>query len=152
MSDLPIVQYGTHRIAYKIVAVMGLITAGLSCWGLGVEGATPVLSWIFFVIGMIVFLRCGWMAMNKSVQLELNHEGIWHKKVCYRWESLRSYTIKEDVSESGSFNYLVLHSRDGKDWVIQTDWMDNMDAMPEQMAAYAAAYHVGFEGVVRKEV
>ncbi|WP_217605692.1 hypothetical protein [Chitinophaga sp. GbtcB8] len=85
--------------------------------------------------------------------MELNHEGIKYKGSCYAWNTLRSYGIREETGESGSFNYLILYFNDGGGALeIQLDWMDNNESIPEQMAVYAKAFQVEFDGVVKKEV
>lgn len=149
--ELPVIQYRNHRVAYTVVAVFGLIDACLGGYWLIMDIAS-VFGWIFLVIGLIVTGRCGWMARSKSVVLELNHQGIQHKGRLYAWNTLRSYAIREETDEGGSFNYLVLYLNGSKDPLdIQLDWIDDMESVQAQMAVYATALQITFDGVVKKK-
>jgi len=76
-----------------------------------------------------------------------------YKGTCYGWNTLRSYAIRNENDESGSFNYLLLYFNNGSvPLEIQLDWMDNNESIPEQMEVYAKAYQVGFDGVMKKIV
>lgn len=108
---------------------------------------------ISLFIGFIVFIRCGWMAIEHSVVLELNQEGIQYKRDFYGWNTLHSYAIQEEEGEGGSFNYVVLRFKGHKKGVhIQLDWLENMESVKEQLAVYAKAFQLPFEGVIRKEI
>ena len=151
--ELPIVQYRRHRVAYTVSAVIGFLAAFQGGYWLLRESVPAFFGWLFLIIGLIAFGRCTWFAIKNSLVMELNHEGILYKGYCYAWNTLRSYGIRKEVAESGSFNYLILCFNDGRNPLeIQLDWMDNNESIPEQMEVYAKAFKVGFDGVVEKEV
>jgi hypothetical protein len=152
--ELPVVQYKRHRVAYTVVAILlGLIPLGMGCYGLIKEGSSSIWSWILFVVGLIIFTRCGWLAITHSLVMELNSEGIQYKEYFFSWNTLNSYGIRDEVGEGGSFTYLVLRFKDGKDPAeIQLDWMEDHESVPEKMAVYASAFQIVFDGVVRKEI
>ncbi|HEY8920736.1 MAG TPA: hypothetical protein VIM87_30070 [Chitinophaga sp.] len=151
--ELPIVQYRRHRVAYSVAAVIGFLAACQGFYWLASKSVASFFGWLFFVIGLIAFGRCTWIAIKNSLVMELNHEGIMYKGSCYGWNILRSYGIRNENSESGSFNYLILYFNNGSDPLeIQLDWMDNSESVPEQMEVYAKAFNVGFDGMVKKEV
>lgn len=151
--ELPIVQYRRHRVAYTVAAVIGFLAAFQGGYWLASKSVASFFGWLFLTIGLIAFVRCTWVAIKNSLVMELNHEGIMYKKYCYAWNTLRSYSIREETGESGSFNYLILCFNNGSDPLeIQLDWMDNNESIPEQMEVYAKAFQVGFDGVVKKEV
>jgi len=151
--DLPIIQYKKHRVAYIVSACIGL---GAICFGYFPyvrDNHTSVGGWILMGIGLLTFIGCSWSAIDKSIVLELNHEGIKHKAFFYGWDTLRSYSIRKEIAESGSFNYLVLHLKTSdKQLDIQLDWLEDHESVPEKMAMYAGAFHISFDGVTRKEV
>jgi hypothetical protein len=151
--ELPIVQYKRHRLAYSVAAFMGLLAASQGCYWFVEDGATSFLAWIFMIIGFIVFIRCCWMAFDKSVVLELNHQGIRYKGDLYGWDTLCSYAIRKEVGEASLFMYLLLRFKERKDQLeIQLDWMDDMESVPEQMAAYASVFKINFDGIIKKEI
>lgn len=151
--ELPIVQYRRHRVAYSVAAVIGFLAACQGFYWLISGSVASFWGWLFLTIGLIVLSRCTWIAIKNSLVLELNHEGIKYKKHSYAWHTLRSYAIREETGESGSFNYLVLCFNDSGDTLeIQLDWIGNNESIPEQMEVYAKAFQVSFDGVVKKEV
>ena len=151
--ELPIVQYRRHRVAYSVAAVIGFLAACQGFYWLASKSVAAFFGWLFLTIGLVAFVRCTWVAIKNSLVMELNHEGIMYKKYCYAWNTLRSYAIRNENGESGSFNYLILHFNDGgASLEIQLDWMDNNESIPEKMAVYAKAFQVEFDGVVKKEV
>ena len=151
MSDLPIVQYRSHRTAYTIIAVLGLLIAFQSYFWFAYRSV--FVGTMSLLIGLILSIRCGWMALEHSIILELNQEGIRYKRDFYGWNTLHSYAIQEEEGESGSFNYLVLRFKEHKKGLhIQLDWLENMDALKEQIAVYAEAFRLPFEGVIKKEI
>jgi hypothetical protein len=102
-------------------------------------------------MGLIISIRCGWMAISHTLVLELNHEGINYKKNFYRWNSLSSYALRNEIDERGSYTYLILYFNEGLDSLdIQLDWIDDHESVPEQMAAYAKAFKVRFDGTINK--
>lgn len=151
--ELPIVQYRRHRVAYSVAAVIGFLAACQGFYWLASGSVASFFGWFFLTVGLIAFGRCTWVAIKNSLVMELNHEGIKYKGSCYAWNALRSYGIRKETGESGSFNYLILYFNDGGGALeIQLDWMDNNESIPEQMAVYAKAFQVEFDGVVKKEV
>ncbi|WP_162277600.1 hypothetical protein [Chitinophaga rupis] len=134
-------------------AIIGFVAAFQGGYWLLRESVAAFFGWMFLILGLIAFVRCTWFAIKNSLVMELNHEGIMYKKYCYAWNTLRSYGIRKEVGESGSFNYLILYfNNGGAPLEIQLDWMDNNESIPEQMAVYAKAFQVEFDGVVKKEV
>lgn len=89
--ELPIVQFKTHRLAYTLAACFGLVPLGFGFYGLVNEDAYSFWYWLLFIVGLVIFTRCGWTAINHNLMLELNHRGIDYKKNLYRWNTLSSY-------------------------------------------------------------
>jgi len=150
--ELPVVQYRRHRVGYTVAAVIGFLAAFQGGYWLARKSVPSFFGWLFLTIGLIAFGRCTWVAIKNSLVLELNHDGIKYKGYCYGWNTLRSYAIREENSESGSFNYLILCFNDGLSLEIQLDWIGNSESIPEQMEVYAKTFQISFDGVVKKEV
>lgn len=151
--ELPVIQYKRHRVAYTVCAVLGLLPIGFGIYGLIRDDASSVWNWILLIVGLIISIRCGWLAITHSLVMELNHEGIQYKEHFFAWNTLSSYGIREEMSDGGSFTYLTLCFKKGGNPVeIQLDWIEDYESMPEQMTVYANAFQIGFDGIVRKEV
>lgn len=151
--ELPIVQYKRHRLGYSVSACLGLFVVGQACFWFAEDGVSSFWAWLFMIIGLIVSIRCCWLAFNKSVVLELNHEGIKYKGDLYGWETLCSYAIRKEVGEASLFMYLLLRFKERKDQLeIQLDWMDDVESVPEQMAAYAGVFKISFDGIIKKKI
>lgn len=151
--QLPVVQYRRHRVAYSVAAVFGFLTACQGYYWLAGKDVASFFGWIFLIVGLIVFCGCCLTAIRNSLVLELNGEGILYKKELYGWNTLRSYAIRKEIGESSLFIYLVLYFNDSRNPLeIQLDWLDNSESVPEKMEAYAKYFHIGFDGVIRKEI
>ncbi|NML39591.1 hypothetical protein HHL17_20495 [Chitinophaga sp. G-6-1-13] len=151
--ELTTVQYRRHRLAYSVSAVIGFLAAWQGYYWLASGSVSSFFGWVFLIIGLIACCGCTWTAIRKSLVLELNQEGVWYKEDTYDWHSLRSYAIRKEVAEGGLFVYLILFFMDGREPLeIQLDWLENNEAIPEQMEAYAKKFQVRFDGVERKEI
>ena len=151
--ELPIVQYKRHRPGYLVSACLGLLVVCQACFWFAEDGVSSFWAWPFMIIGLIVSIRCCWLAFDKSVVLELNHEGIKYKRDLYGWDTLYSYAIRKEVGEASLFMYLLLSFKEHKDPLeIQLDWIDDSESVPEQMAAYAGVFKINFDGIIKKEI
>jgi hypothetical protein len=149
--ELPPAQFKRHRLAYSIAAVIGLAAFVAGCFLLRGQGASLVFAGIFIPIGLVAAIYCSRSAMNDSVVLEFNREGIRYKKEKYAWTTLRSYAIRKETGEGGSFEYLILNFKGPEPSMeIQLDWLEQQELVAVHMATYAAAFHIGFEGITRK--
>lgn len=151
--ELPVVQFRRHRLAYTIAAVIGFLGAFQGAYWLVTGSVASFFGWLFLVSGIIAGCGCTFTAIRNSLVLQLSKDGILYKKVLYGWNSFRSYAIREEVAESGSFMYLVLNFRDNREPLgIQLDWIDKHETIPDQLKVYAKEFQIGFEGVERKEI
>lgn len=151
--QLPIVQYRRHRLAYSVAAVFGFLAACQGYYWLAHGNVASFFGWLFLIVGLVACCGCCWTAIRNSLVLELNQQGIMYKKDVYGWNTLRSYAIRKETGESSLSIYLVLYFNDSRNPLeIQLDWLSNSESVPEQMAAYAKFFHIGFDGIVRKEV
>ncbi|MBC9933119.1 hypothetical protein [Chitinophaga qingshengii] len=147
------VQFRTHRVGYSVSAIIGLLAACQGLYWLVSGSVGSFFGWLFLVIGLIACIGCSWTAIQHSLVLELNQEGILYKKHTYSWHSLRSYAIRKEIAEGGLFVYLILFFVDDRAPLeIQLDWLENNEAIPDQMAVYTKSFGIQFEGVERKEV
>lgn len=153
MMELPVARYRNHRIGYTVLAIAGLLIACQGGFWLIKDGVLSFWGWLFLLIGLPVCTVSAWRAASRSVVLELNHNGIQHRSGFYGWHTLAGYAIRKEVGESSTFNYLVLRFNGQKEPLdIQLDWLENSESLEEHMAAYAGAFKISFDGLVRKEV
>lgn len=150
-TQLTIVQFKKDKIAYIIAAVVSLALAGMFYLIFRREEGSIMLSWFFLIGGILLSAYCFWNAQSNKVVLELNLEGIKYRNYFYAWNKLRSYAIRVEEDEGGSFNYLVLNLINSKvPLEIQLDWIKDHQSVTHQMSFFAQAFQIEFEGVLKK--
>lgn len=150
-TPLTTVQFKKHKVAYRVAAVVSLVLAGMFYWIFREEEETVPLSWLFLVGGLLLSGYCFWNAQRNAVVLELGPKGIKYRKYFYSWNRLRSYAIRVEDDEGGSFNYLVLNLKNSKvPLEIQLDWIKDQQSITQHMAVFAQAFQIEFEGLLKK--
>lgn len=150
-SELTVVQFKKHKVAYTVAAVVTLVLGGMFYFVFKDDGSVS-LAWFFLAAGILLSAYCIWNAFSNAVVLELNPDGIKYKHYFYSWNRLRSYAIREEEDEGGSFNYLVLNLKNAKvPLEIQLDWINDQKSVAENMTIFAKAFQIEFEGVLKKK-
>lgn len=150
---LPTVQFRRHRLGYSVAAIMGFLAAWQGYYWLTSKTVALFFGWFFLIVGLIAGLGCSWTAIQHSVALELNQEGILYQKHTYEWSSLSSYTVKKVIGESSLTVCLILFFKDGREpREIQLDWLENSESILDQMEVYASFFQVPFNGIEKKEI
>lgn len=148
-TQLTVVQFKKHKVAYTVAAVVALALAVMFYFIFKDDGSVS-LAWFFLVAGILLSAYCTWNAFSNAVVLELNPDGIKYKQYFYSWNRLRSYAIREEEDEGGTFNYLVLNLKNAKvPLEIQLDWINDQKSVTENMAIFTEAFQIEFEGVLK---
>lgn len=148
-TQLPTVQFKKHKAAFTLAALVCL--AGVGLFYMIFKDESLLTACIFCVGSLLLSVYCAWNAISNAVVLELNPDGIRYREYYYHWNRLSSYAIRREEDEGGSFNYLVLNLKNSKvPLEIQLDWIDDESSVKEHMAIFAEAYHIQFDGVLKK--
>lgn len=149
-TQLPTVQFKKHKAAFALAAIVCLAGVGL-CYFIFKDDS--LLMACFFCFGLLATsVYCAWNAISNKVVLVLSPDGIRYKEYYYHWSLLSSYAMRKESDEGGSFNYLVLNLKNSKvPLVIQLDWINDQSSIMEHMAIFAEAFHLRFDGVLKKE-
>ncbi|SDJ51029.1 hypothetical protein SAMN04487898_103120 [Pedobacter sp. ok626] len=148
-TELTVVQFKKHKVAYTVAAVVSLLLGGMLYFVFKDDGSVS-LAWFFLAAGILLSAYCTWNTFSNAVVLELNPEGIKYKQYFYSWNRLRSYAIRKEEDEGGTFNYLVLNLKNAKvPLEIQLDWINDQKSVTENMAIFTKAFQIEFEGVLK---
>lgn len=143
-TGLGTVQFKKHKVAYVVAAIISLVLGAMFYFVFKSESDT--IGWFLFAAGIIICIYCFFNAMSHTVELELSPEGIKYKKYFYRWDELRSYSIREENNDDASFTYLALNLKSVQSpLMIQLDWIDDQEMVKFHMALFAKAFHIEFE-------
>lgn len=149
VRQLQTVQFKKHKVAFTLASVVCL--AGVGLFYIIFKDESLLMACIFCVASLVLSVYCACNAISNAVVLELSPDGIRHKEYYYHWNCLSSYAIRQEEDEGGSFNYLVLNLKNSKvPLEIQLDWINDEPSVKEHMAIFAGAYHIQFDGILKK--
>jgi uncharacterized membrane protein YobD (UPF0266 family) len=142
--QLTTVKFKKNKIGFTVAAIISLVLGVMFYFIFRNE--STIIGWFLLISGILLSIYCFLNASSHVVVLELNSKGIKYKKYYYKWDELRSYSIREENHEDASFTYLVLNLKNiTAALTIQLDWIDEQQSVKHHMAIFAEAFQIEFE-------